>query len=364
MKSRILLPAVAVVAVAGAFFAWRENAPPAKGEAPRAGASAQAAVASSSGAVGSIAAGPAPISPGRTSAIRATPVKHSLTAELASARTYKALYDRLAGSAEGQTADGQYALYKILRACATVGDKKGAAARNNPEFQQQHRDYVASLPDSDPTKSRRLVALDKLGEDQCVGLNGLATTEAELTKKLSDAAAAGSSAARTLQIEQDMWAERRIAGSNVRGGPTLSDGQMDTLRSALTSQDPEALVNAGRVLAANFRDITVRLGNDTAPIDRNAMMTAFTLAACDYGYPCDDSNTRIVQACAFQGYCEAGNLSDFITYYQSSPYQQQMLAQYQSTLRGAIQTGNSGVLQFQRGTTPPQPFPPGGFRRP
>src|SRR5205085_5142878 len=60
---------------------------------------------------------------------RANPLKARATAkaslfnEFLGAKRYKALYDRLKSSPEGQTAEGQYVMYEILRKCATITDR-------------------------------------------------------------------------------------------------------------------------------------------------------------------------------------------------------------------------------------------------
>src|SRR5207248_2624725 len=50
-------------------------------------------------------------------------VKATLQNEYIRSKSYKALYERLKGSAEGQTAEGQFVLYEILRKCATITDR-------------------------------------------------------------------------------------------------------------------------------------------------------------------------------------------------------------------------------------------------
>ncbi|QJR12258.1 hypothetical protein DSM104443_03343 [Usitatibacter rugosus] len=353
MKSKGFIPLAIVAAAVIAFYAWRESSAPSDG-AKAASVPSSAQVAQGSGGSGVVGARPGAPGIAPQAGGRATPAKLSLSGELAVARSYKALYDRLANSPEGQTAEGQYVQYRILRACATISDRRGPAQRA-PDLTPQ-REFVASLPETDPTKAKRVAALEQLGEDKCVGLSGIVTTEADLSKRLGDAVAAGSPSARVIQIEQELWQERRASGA--RGGPTLSDGQVDALRTAIGSADPEALVLAGRVLGTGFRDVTLRLGPDPTPVEGRALSNAFTLMACDYGYPCGDNNPRILQACAFQGHCDAGNLPDFLAYYQTSPYEQQLQTQYRGVLNTAIATRDWSGLTVQRGTAPLPPYPP------
>ena len=68
---------------------------------------------------------------------KAQPVRVSLNAEYLTAKQLKPLYDRLKATAEGQTPEGMYILYEMLRRCAdgpqdakvtavTVTDEGGA----------------------------------------------------------------------------------------------------------------------------------------------------------------------------------------------------------------------------------------------
>ena len=347
MKARWIL-GIAAAGVAAALL-WREVGTPSPDGAVAAalpGSADAASRGSPSGVVGA-RRGDALMPPPRPVAA-ATPARLTLLGELSIAKSYKALYDRLANSPEGQTSDGQYALYRILRTCANVNDRKFRGPRTGADLQQQ-RDFVANLPDSDPNKPRRMAALEQLGDDHCVGLSGIVTTEAELAKRLGDAAAAGSPAARAAQIEQEMWQERRNQGG--RTAPTLSDSQIDALRAALSSRDPDALVTAGRVLSNTFRDVAVRVGPDQAPVEGRALANAFAIMACDYGMPCGDNNLRVLNACAYQGHCAAGNLPDYLRYYVSSPNDTALMDQYRNVFRQAIETGNWSGVTFARGPT-------------
>lgn len=345
MKANWIL-GVAAAAVAVVVFWPERSGPPADGANAAALSSAgDAARAVSGSGVPGLATNGA-VRPVAAVATAPKP-RITLSGELAIASSYKALYDRLINSPEGQTAEGQYVLYRILRTCANVTDRR---FRPRPtEGVQAQRDFVAALPDSDPNKARRLSALQQLADDQCVGLNGIVTTEAELAKRLADAVAAGSPGARAFQVEMEMWQERRATGS--RATPTLSDTQVEALRAAMSSRDPDALLTTGRVLSNSFRDLTVRLGDDQTAVEGRALVNAFAIMACDYGYPCGDNNLRLINACAYQGHCAAGNLPDYIRYYASSPNDTTLQEQYRNAFRQAIETGNWSAISFSRGPT-------------
>lgn len=346
MKAKWIL-GLAAVGIAAAIL-WRESGP---SSPDAASAAALATSAGSRPAPASAVIGAAP-GESRVAPVLPAPVpvpaRLTLSAELSVAKSYKAIYDRLLNSPEGQTAEGQYVMYRILRACANVTDRRFRGQRSGTDLQAQ-RDAVHALPDSDPNKARRIAALENLADDHCVGLSGIVTTEAELAKKLADAVAAGSPGARATQVEQEMWAERRSQGG--RTAPTLSDTQIESLRSALNTRDPEAMIIAGRVLANGFRDVAIRIGAEQSPVEGRALVNAFAIMACDYGYPCGDNNLRLLNACAYQGHCATGNLPDYLRYYVASPNDTALMEQYRNTFRQAIETGNWSGVNFSRGPT-------------
>jgi hypothetical protein len=276
----------------------------------------------------------------------------ALAREFAGASTLKPLYDRLKDTPEGATPEGQFLLYRILRACATVADRKPRPP-NTAQLEERRQLIAAELPEGDPRRAQRLAALDKVSTDQCAGLSGVAVSEAELSGLLKNALAGGDPKARAWNVEQEMWQERRAAGAAARGGPTLSDPQVVALKDAFNSRDPEAMVIAGRVLASSFRDVTVRIGPEQEPVEQRALANAALLLACEYGYPCGENNPRVLQACAFQGHCGVASLPDYLFYYGASPYDAQVLDRYRMVLRQAVDSGDWSALVIQRGARSP-----------
>jgi hypothetical protein len=80
-------------------------------------------------------------------------------------------------------------------------------------------------------------------------------------------------------------------------------------------------------------------------------VNAFAILACDYGYPCGDNNLRVLNACALQGHCAAGNLPDYLRYYVASPNDTALMEQYRNVFRQAVETGNWNGVTFSRGPT-------------
>ncbi len=274
----------------------------------------------------------------------------SLLADFVNATSYRALYERLKGSVEGATPEGEYIAYEILRKCANVADRPYAFGRNTKAPEQRREEFVAALLPNDPQRARRIAAFDAVAIQPCAGFDGVAVSQAQLNRMLADAAARGDPKARAATVEQEIWQERRNGHWRTA---SLSDTQIETLRQAIGSRDPEAIVLAGRLLSNSWHDLTVQVGGDGEPVEPRAFYNAWQIVACQYGYPCGEDNPRVRSECAYNGHCEAGSLPDYLYYYGSSPYESRLLAQYQSVLRNAIETGDWSGVVFSRGTRPP-----------
>jgi hypothetical protein len=348
------LPAVlaAFLAIlAGAWYVLRPPEPPeaAVASAPKAAPAASGPAARSdklaASAVLSIDPRANPLHPNPAAAVRV-----SVFNEFLAAKSYRALYDRLKSSAEGQTADGKLTLYEILRQCATITEGRRPGYRPSPP---KRDDFLAGISATDPNRERRIAAFDDFSVDKCVGFADVTSTQAQLAAMLGDAAASGSPQAKAMAIEQDLWAARRAAG---REGATITDGQIDGLRQAVATKDPEAIRVAGRVFANSWNDYALRIGPEQQPVEARPFVNAWLVLACEYGAPCGSDTPRMLQACAFQGHCDAQSFPDYLYYYGSTPHDSQLLVQYRSTLQRAIETGDWSQLSVQRG------LPPSGSR--
>jgi hypothetical protein len=356
--SRSQLLAVAAFAAVG-VLAWDlfrpQPAPQPAAPAPVAKAPAAPASpdpASAPRAPGEVRGAPNFLRPPAPSPVTASP----LARDFGNALAWKAIYERLRNTIEGDTPEGQYFLYRILRACATVADRKGGAQRrpqNAAQLEERRQQIAASLKEGDPRRVQRLEAFDKATADQCAGMGGITVTEGELNQLLRNALDGGDPKARAWQVEQEMWQERRSASTPGRAGATLSEGQVASLKESFASRDPEAIAIAGRVLANSFRDLTVRVGPDQEPIENRAFMNAALLLACEYGYACGENNPRVLNACAFQGHCGVASLPDYLFYYGASPYDAQLLDRYRTVLRQAVDSGDWSAVVIERGNRSP-----------
>jgi hypothetical protein len=282
--------------------------------------------------------------------VASRPARVGAVAEFLAARQYRALWERLRNSPEGATADGAYVLYRIASRCANVTDRPFWRAPNRGKPNDQVRDeFMQTLAQNDPQRDKRLAAFEQVNAARCEGLGDLTLTQADLRAMLAKAVDAGSAEARARQIEDEVRRAQRGRWDN----GTLTDAQIEDLKRIATTKDPGAMLEAGRILSNSYRDITVRDGADGPVLEPQALHNAWTLVACEYGYPCQQDNPRVQEACAYRGHCEASNLQDFLYYYAASPHDSQLMTQYETMLRTAVESGDWSHLSFVRGTRPP-----------
>jgi hypothetical protein len=338
--------------VAGAWFALRPPEMPTASDAAApapSGAEARAAAAPVAPKLGTAAV--LSIDPRKAGGRSGMAVRGGLWNDYLQARSYKAIYDRLRNSPEGETGEGRYVLYDILRKCATITER--TTGQPIVRTTEQKRDqFLSTLPENDPQRDKRIAAYENVATNRCAGLEGLSVTQSALNNMLAQAASAGDPKAQALALEQSLWAARRAEGWRTNT-VAPSDEQVVQLRNAVMSRDPEAMLIAGRVLSSSWHDFSLRIGDDQV-VEQRSFNQAWALLACDYGYPCGDNNPRVLSACAYQGHCDAQSLPDYIYYYGASPYDSQLLSQYQQVLRTAIETNNWSMLNVVRGAVPAQ----------
>lgn len=287
------------------------------------------------------------------------PTKVSLNSEYLTAKQLKPLYDRLKATPEGQTPEGQYILYEMLRRCATVTE--GSVRRPFTRPLPNRDEFMATISPTDPQREKRIASFDEVDTKRCAGLEAVSITQASLDKLLTDAVNAGEPKARALSIEQELWGQRR---QGTRADQiTLTDAQVEQLRQILGTRDPGAMVVAGRILSNTWQDVSVHIGPNGDAVEPRAFYNAWQTLACDYGYPCGESNSRILTECALNGHCQAQSLQDYLYYYGGSPHDSQLVSQYQAILRNAVETGDWSQVNVVRGPRPPGSrffFGPGG----
>ena len=278
----------------------------------------------------------------------------TLFGEYLKSKDRRALYDRLEGSPEGQTAEGRFVRYQLLRDCAKVSDDKAYRFTGWRPGPATRDEFVNGIALTDPNRDRRIAAYDAFQADRCGTLSDVNIAYTDLMALLQSSAAAGDPRARAVSVEQQLWESRRAnGGSWIRdGGVTVTDAQFDTLRQAASTRDPEAIRVTGRVLSNSWSDYALRIGPEQEPVDPRPFVNAWLVLACEYGAPCGADTPRMQQACAYEGRCDAQSFPDYLSFYQSSPYDSQVLTRYRGIIRDAIESGNWSQIQVIRGQPP------------
>jgi hypothetical protein len=341
--------AIALAFIAAAWYGTRDE--PAEGAAPEAKAPPAASAAPKAAETSRVSAPAAvlAIKP-RAPQVAGAQERPTLKQEYFGAKQLKPLYDRLRNSAEGTTAEGAYTLYDIARQCAHITDRPTWRSPNASKTPAQQRDeFLNALTPNDPQHDKRMAAFERYAATRCDGFEDVQLTQADLKAMLATAANAGSAQARALQVEQEVQANNRGRWN----GGTLTDAQIDSLKQIIASKDPGGMLEAGRILSNTYADLTLRQGDNGPVLEPRALHNAWALVACEYGYPCGSENPRLQYACAYQGHCDASNVQDYLYYYGASPHDSQLMNQYESLLRHAVETGDWSQIAIVRGAKPP-----------
>lgn len=281
------------------------------------------------------------------------PALSPLMAEVSAARDYRPIYDRIVAKAN-RTPEESYVLADLLERCAKVAERNSRnTARMTMAGEEPRKRFLASLSDKDPQRDKRLAAFEVLARDPCEGMVGVETTEKAIRDLVREAAAGGDPKARVKDVAQQIFDSMRDEKGGFRLGrmPAITDVQLDTVRSAAASRDPHALHEAGAVLAFQYSNLNVRVGDNQVPVDFEAFRDAWTLAACAYGYPCGPQMRHIAHACALLGRCGAADYREFLFFFQHPPQQSQLIDEYTGHVLRAVQ-GDWSRFTFHRGPSP------------
>ncbi|QJR12260.1 hypothetical protein DSM104443_03345 [Usitatibacter rugosus] len=281
--------------------------------------------------------------------------RSALATEMALPKSWKAIYDRLKSTPEGQTPEGLHYLATILSACANVTDRK-TPRRPNPGSDEARAKFMASVSEKDPNRKARLAAFETTnGTDRCADLRDITTTEAEIKSLREQAAAAGDPKARAQQLANEIWATvKPSSGPGAGNLPTITDAQLESLQQLARTGDPAAMVTVASVLASTMGDMYIRAGPNEQPVDARTFYDAWQLASCEFGASCGQDNRMVSYGCAFEGRCGVDNLRDYYFFHGHSPAQSQTVGEYSAEIVRAIRTGDWSYFQFVRGP-PPNP---------
>jgi hypothetical protein len=299
------------------------------------------------------------ISP-RAPAPRAQPItppskQSPLMREFRAAKAYQVLYERLHG-AQRRTAEETWVLAKMLDECAKVADRPVFAKPLLLGGADAKARFEASLSPKDSRRDMRIAAFEEVNSDRCEGLRDVPSTEKEIRVLLTEAAAAGDPKAAADLVKSDLLAQLKDPSGRLvfEPGrfPSISDAQVESLRHSIESGDPDALIAAVETFGLPMANLTLRAGPDEGAVDTATLSNAARLVACDLGVPCGADSRFLLNACAWQGRCDAQSLREYLFYYGMSPETSQQVAQYQSALVQAVNAHDWSYFTFFRGPRP------------
>ena len=267
--------------------------------------------------------------------------------EFGTAKGLKPLYDRLAAQGPAATPDAKYYLYRILSGCATRTDQADGGRLKSVADQKQRLE--ALIPTTSKDRAKRLALFDEMTVQRCDGMEKVTTTQADLDKLLSDAAAAGDPKARALLAERQLNATPLPAPSaDATAGRSISDAQLRVFQEAVASRDPEAIAIASAPLSSSFSDVVAEIGPNHELMQGHAAHEAWALVACEYGLDCGPGSRPLQRACVFSGQCAANTVQDALYYYDVTPYEAQLIEQYRQIFRNAAANNDWSGLTFAR----------------
>jgi len=275
--------------------------------------------------------------------------------EFHDAKSYAAIYARLSKST-ARTGEEDWMLAQILQRCAKFAEDEPERFKpfklGSPEARAR---FAASLAPNDPDRDKRLAAFDGLNFDPCGDLSNIEMSRKDLRTLLQAGADGGDPKAKAALVQYDLQDQYRGPDGKMRFAPDLiakiSDAQLDTLRQAVASGDGYAVRTAITALTGSYGNFSLRDADDR-PLNLMALWQASTLVSCDAGFDCGPTSQWVQNGCAFQGYCAANNLNDYLMYYVSSPASSQMIATYVAAIRNAVNNGDWSYFHFYPGPNP------------
>ena len=271
------------------------------------------------------------------------------------AKSYAAIHARLSKSTN-RTGEENWMLAQILQRCARFAedepDRFKPSKLGGPQARAR---FAASLPANDPDRDKRLAAFDGINFDPCGDLSNIEMSRKDLRALLQAGADAGDPKARASLVQFDISEQNRGADGKWRFDQSqpirISDSQIDTLRQTIASGDPYAVRTAINALTGSYGNFSLRDADDR-PLNFMALWQAGTLVGCDFGFDCGPNSQWMQSGCAFQGYCAANNLNDYLMYYVSAPNASQMIATYQAAIRNAVNNNDWSYFHFYPGPNP------------
>ena len=276
---------------------------------------------------------------------RAEPMHASAIAlDFRAARDLKEFADELAARRATLTSEERYYLARALEECQFVmslnEDLTGFSAR-------QRRQFLATLTPGDPVNARRLAAYDASDNTQrCIRFQNSRVSQKEIDDLYAAAAQQGDVRAQAHMLVAELNAKiasaNRTAEQTNAPAPsrTIDYSDLSHLVGLLETRDPEAIMQVGTFLANPAIANQLRIGPNGETPEAQSFLGAFTLVVCDFAPDCVNTVRERDQACAYGGYCNAGNFEEIYQNYIASPWQYAAANRYRDYIHTAINSQN------------------------
>jgi hypothetical protein len=232
----------------------------------------------------------------------------------------------------------------LLERCATVTDR---ASPEKPEKSKEERRaaFVAGLSPTSPETHARIAAYDALAVDACQNLKDTKITKAEIAELRAKAEASGDPVATFRKIDCESYKSRDPSKPELRA-QAISEEQFAAVKKAIASKNPSALRPAVGFLQNTFRNAAVHFGPDQEKIDPRITFAVADILGCQYGGNCERNLQRV---CAYEGKCSVSNYSDYLGFYELSPYAAQKAEAYRLQFTQMIESGDFSQLTIKMG---------------
>ena len=282
---------------------------------------------------------PAPVT--RMQPVRASPA----ALEYRAARDLKAFADELFARRDSLTGDERYYLAKALEEChfaASMNDDLAAYSA------RQRRQFIAGLPAGDATNPKRIAAYDAVDSSQrCLRFQGTKIATRDIEELYRSAAMQGDARAQSRMVVAELNKQLQARPDSGAAPMQIQVDDFTRIVGLLESQDPEAILIVGQVLAQSAMANQLRIGPTGEYPEPSAFLGAFSLVACDLGPDCITLGPEIKLACAHGGYCDAQTFETLYQNFLASPWAYSTALRYRQIIYNAISTHDWSLIGLQ-----------------